>query len=103
MAAVAQYLPSIEAFDADCVEEMRGIAEGEGVAFDDFAAPWSVCRPPRQSLSSNLSATVAMIVMLPALGVMEVAMLPALDPSFITYNLDSSFKHTTSRAAAQTR
>lgn len=60
--------------------------------FDDFAAPWSVCRPPRQSLSSNLSATVAMIVMQPALGVMEVAMLPALDRSFTTYTLTSSFR-----------
>lgn len=56
--------------------------------FDDFASPWSVCRPPRPSLNGNLSATVAMIVMEPALGVMEVAMLPALNRTFTTYSLE---------------
>jgi isopenicillin-N N-acyltransferase-like protein len=60
--------------------------------FDNFASPWSVCRPPRPSLSSNLSATVAMIVMEPALGVMEVAMLPGLNREFTRYQLESSFK-----------
>lgn len=55
--------------------------------FDDFAAPWSVCRPPRLSLLNNLSATVAMIVMEPASGTMDVAMLPALDREFTTYRL----------------
>jgi isopenicillin-N N-acyltransferase-like protein len=57
--------------------------------FDDFATPWSVCRPPRKSLASNLSASVAMIVMEPALGIMEVAMLPALNREFQTFTLDS--------------
>jgi isopenicillin-N N-acyltransferase-like protein len=56
--------------------------------FDDFATPWSVCRPPRRNLANNLSATVAMIVMEPALGVMQVAPLPALNRQFTTYNLD---------------
>ncbi|QRM34268.1 C45 family peptidase [Microvirga sp. VF16] len=56
--------------------------------FDDFETPWSVCRPPRKNLSSNLSATVAMIAMEPMLGVMEVAMLPALNRTFTTYKLD---------------
>jgi isopenicillin-N N-acyltransferase-like protein len=56
--------------------------------FDDFAAPWSVCRPPRPSLTDNLTATVAMVVMEPALGVMEVAPLPALNREFTTYRLD---------------
>lgn len=56
--------------------------------FDDFQSPWSVCRPPRRNLSNNLSATVAMIVMTPAEGVMEVAMLPALDSSFTRYTLE---------------
>jgi isopenicillin-N N-acyltransferase-like protein len=55
--------------------------------FDDFASPWSVCRPPRLNTSSNLSATVAMIVMQPALGEMEVALLPALQRDFTTYTL----------------
>jgi Acyl-coenzyme A:6-aminopenicillanic acid acyl-transferase. len=56
--------------------------------FDDFETPWSVCRPPRKTANNNLSATVAMIVMEPELGLMEVAMLPALDRTFTSYNLD---------------
>jgi isopenicillin-N N-acyltransferase-like protein len=58
--------------------------------FDDFETPWSVCRPPRLNTSSNLSASVAMVVMEPALGLMEVAMLPALNRSFTEYRLDMS-------------
>ena len=56
--------------------------------FDDFESPWSVCRPPRLNTSSNLSASVAMVVMEPALGRMEVAMLPALQREFTTYQLE---------------
>lgn len=56
--------------------------------FDDFATPWSVCRPPRANLSNNLSATVAMVVMQPGLGVMQVAMLPALQRDFSHYTLE---------------
>lgn len=56
--------------------------------FDAYQSPWSVCRPPRMNLSSNLSATVAMIVMRPAEGLMEVAMLPALDRTFTSYRLE---------------
>lgn len=58
--------------------------------FDDFASPWSVCRPPRNSIGNNLTATVAMIVMEPALGTMEVAMLPALNREFVTYSIDEA-------------
>ncbi|MBI1262150.1 MAG: acyl-CoA--6-aminopenicillanic acid acyltransferase [Rhizobiales bacterium] len=54
---------------------------------DKFAEPWSVCRPPRASLINNLTATVATIVMQPAKGIMEVAMLPALEPTFVEYSL----------------
>jgi isopenicillin-N N-acyltransferase-like protein len=58
--------------------------------FDNFANPWSVCRPPRPNLSNNLSATVAMILMEPASGMMEVAPLPALNRQFTTYRLEMS-------------
>ncbi len=64
----------------------------KGALFDRFADPWSVCRPPRQTLSSNLSATVAMIVMDPAAGLMEVAMLPALNREFQRFTLETKFK-----------
>jgi isopenicillin-N N-acyltransferase-like protein len=56
--------------------------------FDDFASPWSVCRPPRMNLANNLSASVAMVVMEPGLGVLEVAPLPALNRRFTTYRLE---------------
>ena len=58
---------------------------------DKFGYPWSVCRPPRQSNKNNLSATVAMIVMEPATGRMEVAMLPAENATFLQYSIQSTF------------
>lgn len=58
--------------------------------FDDFQTPWSVCRPPRSSFTDNLTATVAMVIMRPGLGEMEVAMLPALNRIFTTYRLESA-------------
>ncbi|QHI98961.1 acyl-CoA--6-aminopenicillanic acid acyltransferase [Xylophilus rhododendri] len=67
--------------------------------FDDFETPWAVCRPPRQSLTTNLSATVAMVVMEPALGVMEVAMLPALNKEFSRFTLDMQIQPESSAPA----
>ena len=61
--------------------------------FDDYQTPWSVCRPPRKTLTSNLSATVAMIVMQPADGIMEVAMLPATQRNFARFTLEMEWKH----------
>jgi isopenicillin-N N-acyltransferase like protein len=55
---------------------------------DDFATPWSVCRPPRPGVTEVVTATVAMVVMEPALGVMEVAPLPALGAHFTRYHLE---------------
>ena len=55
---------------------------------DDFATPWSVCRPPRPGITDVVTATVAMVVMEPALGVMEVAPLPALGAVFTRYELE---------------
>lgn len=61
--------------------------------FDDFATPYSVCRPPRPGLlTNNLSATVAMIVMEPASGTMDVAMLPALNRTFQRFSLGGTAK-----------
>ena len=48
---------------------------------------WSLCRPPRLTTGHDLSATAAMIVMQPAAGMMEIAMLPALQRSFTRYTL----------------
>ena len=57
--------------------------------FDDFGAPYSVCRPPRPGSHDNLSATVAMVIMEPEAGLMEVAPLPALNRSFTRYSLSA--------------
>jgi isopenicillin-N N-acyltransferase-like protein len=56
--------------------------------FDDFAKPYAVCRPPNQDgPSHSISATVAMILMRPALGRMEIAPMPALNREFTEYSL----------------
>lgn len=58
--------------------------------FDNFGTPFAVCRPPRPSSSGedNLSATVAMILMRPAIGFMEIAPLPAINEDFGQYQLE---------------
>ena len=67
--------------------------------FDDFETPYSVCRPPRPAFNaSNMSATVAMIVMEPALGIMEAVPLPALCRTFETYSLEMDIAKPTSTA-----
>jgi isopenicillin-N N-acyltransferase like protein len=60
----------------------------EAALLDDFAAPWSVCRPPRTGVTDVVTATVAMVVMEPAPGIMEVAPLPALGAAFTRYHLE---------------
>ena len=55
--------------------------------FDDWQSPWSVCRPPRMNLGGNLSATVAMVLMRPGAGEMDIAPLPALNRHFTRYTL----------------
>jgi hypothetical protein len=55
--------------------------------FDDFATPYAVCRPPRMGTRDATTATVAMIVMDPAGGTMDVCPLPALSRSFTRYSL----------------
>lgn len=67
--------------------------------FDDFLAPHSVCRPPRPNDTGNLSATVAMVIMQPAEGIMEVCPLPALNKSFTRYSLTGDPQTLTQAAA----
>ncbi len=64
-----------------------GADDMKAALFDDFGSPYSVCRPPLRKEGGNLSATVAMIVMTPAQGVMEIAPLPAVNRSFTRYEL----------------
>jgi len=56
--------------------------------FDDFLAPYSVCRPPRKSETNNISSTVAMVIIDAGAGVMEVAPMPALNREFRSYPLE---------------
>ena len=56
---------------------------------------WSVCRPPRRNTSNNLSASVAMVVMEPALGRMEVTMLPALNRESHAFSLPMDIRPAT--------
>jgi isopenicillin-N N-acyltransferase-like protein len=55
--------------------------------FDDYAAPWSVCRPPRPNNRGNIVATSAMILMRPGEGHLEACPMPALNRHFTTYTL----------------
>ncbi|MBS0219884.1 MAG: acyl-CoA--6-aminopenicillanic acid acyltransferase [Proteobacteria bacterium] len=55
--------------------------------FDDYASPWSVCRPPRPNNRGALVATAAMILMRPGEGYLEACPMPALNRRFTTYTL----------------
>lgn len=85
----------------DLLEDRIGrltVADLKAALLDKWEAPWSVCRPPRPSTTTNLSATVISLVMQPSIGQMEIAVLPALDPTFTSYALEME-----SRAAAPDR
>ena len=76
------------------LQPLRGRIETrhvKGALFDRFGGDWAVCRPPRAAQGSNLSASVAMVVMEPEAGVLEVAMLPALNREFQRFELDMTF------------
>jgi isopenicillin-N N-acyltransferase-like protein len=66
-----------------------GVQHVKNALFDDFEAPYSVARPPRPGATrtDGMTASVAMVVMRPALGVMEVCPLPALNRIFTDYRL----------------
>jgi isopenicillin-N N-acyltransferase-like protein len=55
--------------------------------FDDWGAPWSVCRSPRLNTRGVMTATTAMILMRPGEGHLEAAPMPALNRRFTTYTL----------------
>jgi isopenicillin-N N-acyltransferase-like protein len=55
--------------------------------FDDYASPWSVCRPPRPNNRGNVVATSAMILMRPGEGHLEACPMPAINRRFTTYTL----------------
>ncbi len=55
---------------------------------DKFGYPYAVCRPPQKATTGDhLSATAATVLMRPAEGVMEVAILPAVRPVFQRFTI----------------
>lgn len=76
------------------VEQLLGSKRGsiavedvKNALFDDFGTPFSICRPARQGSGGSISATVAMIVMVPREGYMDVMPLPAQRTRFTRYAL----------------
>jgi hypothetical protein len=57
---------------------------------DNFARPFSVCRPPEPTPEGDLLATVATVILNPAEGYMEVAPLPAEGVTFTRYSLPAA-------------
>lgn len=66
---------------------------------DRFGWPHAVCRPPLDNDSTNLSATVATVIMKPGEGWMEIAPLPALGNGFTRYQI--SMENSVRKAAAE--
>jgi isopenicillin-N N-acyltransferase-like protein len=64
-----------------------GIEDLKEALFDSFGYPYSVCRPRNQATHDRLSATVAMVIMEPASGFMEIAPMPAENREFTRYSL----------------
>ena len=64
----------------------------KGALFVRFGGVWAVSRPPSSSpTTNNHSASVAIVVMEPEAGVLEVAMLPAQNREFQRFALEMSF------------
>src|SRR3546814_20795802 len=66
-----------------------GMEEGRAVLLDDAGSPLSICVPPRPSSLTGTTATVASILMRPALGEMEIAMTPSQGADYRRYALSS--------------
>ena len=64
-----------------------GLDEVRGVLLDKAGAPLSICVPPRASTVTGNTATVASFLMRPALGEMQVAMMPHAGADYVRYTL----------------
>jgi isopenicillin-N N-acyltransferase-like protein len=65
-----------------------GLGEVVQILSDRAGTPYSVCCPPRSTVTGE-TATVATIVMRPALGEMQVLMMPALGGRFSAYRIEA--------------
>jgi isopenicillin-N N-acyltransferase-like protein len=66
-----------------------GSAEIKAVLADKASSPLSICVPPRASSITGRTATVASLMMMPAEGVMDVAMMPTEGVEYTRYALSS--------------
>lgn len=63
------------------------VADVRRALADDWATPYSVCRPPRGTLTGGRSATVATLIIDTAVGTMDIAVMPSFGQSFTRYGL----------------
>ncbi len=71
-------------------KDLLTVADLKEAFFDDFGSPFSVCVPPYQDTENDPGATVAMIIMQPSLGIMEIAPFPAINKKFNLYHIGRS-------------
>jgi len=64
------------------------VADVRRALADDWATPYSVCRPPRGTLTGGRSATVATIVLDTAGLTMDIAAMPSFGQIFTRYGLE---------------
>lgn len=64
------------------------VADVRRALADDWATPYSVCRPPRGTLTGGRSATVATIVLDTAGLTMDIAAMPSFGQFFTRYGLE---------------
>jgi len=68
---------------------MIGLDQVRAVLADTAGSPLSICVPPRPSTVTGETATVASFLMRPALGEMQVAMMPSGGADYVSYALKS--------------
>jgi isopenicillin-N N-acyltransferase-like protein len=64
-----------------------GLDQIREVLLDTEGTPLSICVPPRASTVTGRTATVASFLMRPALGEMQVAMMPSAGATYVPYSL----------------
>lgn len=64
-----------------------GMEQVRAALLDDAGSPLSICAPPRPSSIAGRTATVASILMRPALGEMEIAMMPSEGADYRRFTL----------------
>jgi isopenicillin-N N-acyltransferase-like protein len=64
-----------------------GLDHVRAVLLDTAGTPLSICVPPRASTMTGRTATVASLLMRPALGEMQVAMMPYAGAHYVPYSL----------------